>query len=465
MRQAPASPGRVWVPGPGQQLPAGSAGLGADPELELPGSTPVDLPELVALSLANDPATQAVWNRARTQAARYGETRSGYYPRIDGGVGIAYDNRRLVQFTPQLEQKDYGPFGTLVFLLLDFGGRSASVESARLALLAANWEHNQAIQDTLFTTLRAYYLHVAAREALEASKANVQDSRVVLAATRAQFEDGAGIRAQVLQSESELARANLEVIKSTGAVEISLGKLATAVGLPPDTPLEVRMGAVDSSLPRTRDPVDQLIARSIERRPALQAARAEVAARREDIERARSDALPRLSVDAYAAQRWYIGECPGCLELFGPRSRQYDGPAGNYGARLAVSGPLFDGFANWNRIRAREAAAEAAESEIREQEQLVATEVWEAYYRHQAAEGRVRAARLLLLGAEESYRVNLASFRVGAANSVELVMAYQVLAGARAEMITARAEIQISLAALLRAVGILGPGRELEGAD
>ena len=122
---------------------------------------------------------------------------------------------------------------------------------------------------------------------------------------------------------------------------------------------------------------------------------------------------------------------------------------------MAVTAPIFDGFQRWNRIRESEAAADLAESEIVERERAVAAQVWDAYYRLDTARQRVTAAKELLASATESYEVNLASFRVGATDNVELVTAFDILANARMEIILAKADVKISLAALLRAVGTL----------
>lgn len=454
MRHAPEAPGRVWVPSAEDDRIASSDKAPSVP-LERPGPEPLDLPELVEIALANNPKTQVVWNQARVEAARYAKARSAYYPNLEGGADIEYGVDRLIQFTPELQQQSYGPFGTLSFLLFDFGGRRATVESARLALLSSNWQHNEAIQNVVFGTMRAYYLHIAAGAALDAARASLRDAGVFQDAARERFRFGAGIRAEVLQADAQVSEARLDVTRRAGDVEITRGVLATALGLPADTPVEVRATVRELPLSDTDVRVQDLIQRATEEHPSLQAARAKVAARRQDVIEARSAALPRFDLDAYASERFFIGECVECLDFFAKGDRSYSGPAAAYGVSVSVSAPIFDGFERWNEIRETKAAVDLAESRIEAAERAVAEEVWTAYYRLRAARERTEAAIEFVESASASYRVNLESFKMGSTEAVDVASTREALARARMEQVEARADLRISLAALLRATGRL----------
>ena len=97
--------------------------------------------QLVDVALRQSPSTRAAWQTARAAAASYGAARGAYYPSVaafgGGGYGDSPGTTALV-----------GGFGyvgaTLDYLLLDFGGRDASVEMARQALFAAGWGANRA---------------------------------------------------------------------------------------------------------------------------------------------------------------------------------------------------------------------------------------------------------------------------------------------------------------------------------
>ena len=137
MRGASRAPGEPWRPADGD-VPSALAGEnppGVPSEL-VSEADRLTLAQLVDVALRQSPSTRAAWQTARAAAASYGAARGAYYPSVaafgGGGYGDSPGTTALV-----------GGFGyvgaTLDYLLLDFGGRDASVEMARQALFAAGW--------------------------------------------------------------------------------------------------------------------------------------------------------------------------------------------------------------------------------------------------------------------------------------------------------------------------------------
>ncbi len=75
-------------------------------------------------------------------AATVGSERSAYYPNVE--VDGSYLRQKNAAFNGQsiYYQTTYGPSALLNWLLLDFGGRSADIEEAKLALDEANLLHD-----------------------------------------------------------------------------------------------------------------------------------------------------------------------------------------------------------------------------------------------------------------------------------------------------------------------------------
>ena len=107
---------------------------------------------------------------------------------------------------------------TLGYLLLDFGGRDASVEAARQALFAANWNQNQAIQDVLLNVAQAYYAYVGAKAQVGAAEATLRDAETSLRSADARLRYGAGTIADVYQARADAAQATLVLVGARGAV-------------------------------------------------------------------------------------------------------------------------------------------------------------------------------------------------------------------------------------------------------
>ncbi|MCZ6864493.1 MAG: TolC family protein, partial [Candidatus Dadabacteria bacterium] len=148
-KEASPSPGEEWEPTEEErekafdleELPTISEELEADVDN-------MTLSQLVDIALANNPTTQIAWEDARATAAAWAEARGLYYPRISGSAGYFYARDGGSSTGGAAFDEQYGNIGlSLNYLLLDFGGREAEIDAARLALLNANWNQNQAIQN------------------------------------------------------------------------------------------------------------------------------------------------------------------------------------------------------------------------------------------------------------------------------------------------------------------------------
>ncbi|MBW2203602.1 MAG: TolC family protein [Deltaproteobacteria bacterium] len=134
------------------------------------------LAQLVDVALRINPSTKVAWERARSAAAQWGVARGDYYPTISGDVSGAAAGGSARGVLGQVGV-------SLNYLLLDFGGREASVESARQALAAANWNHNQVIQDVLRNVPQAYYEYIGYKAQVRASEASLKEALTSLDST------------------------------------------------------------------------------------------------------------------------------------------------------------------------------------------------------------------------------------------------------------------------------------------
>jgi outer membrane protein TolC len=111
----------------------------------------------VDLALRNNPATRASWSQARAAADLLGSARGQYYPTIEGDVSLSRSKSAATSTRSAGQRTEYGPSVTLNYLILDFGGRSGSIERARQSLFAAALTHNATIQNTVLQAESAYF--------------------------------------------------------------------------------------------------------------------------------------------------------------------------------------------------------------------------------------------------------------------------------------------------------------------
>jgi len=259
-----------------------------DPENLNPPARKLALTDLVDVALRINPSTRSTWEQARASAADWASSRGAYYPTLSGdasGYGMSGDSSSGYYGTVSL---------SLNYLLFDFGGRAATVESARQALMAANWNHNQSIQDILRNVPQAYYTYIGNRAQVRASESDLEEALTSLKSTEQRKKAGVSTIADVLQARSRVDQVRLDLVSNRGAVKISRGNLATAVGWPANADFDVAEGPEDPPLNAIAENTQTLIALALRDRPDLSASRAAVRQSEAELKKAESALWPRL---------------------------------------------------------------------------------------------------------------------------------------------------------------------------
>jgi outer membrane protein len=258
------------------------------PENLNPPAKKLTLADLVDVALRINPSTQSTWEQARASAADWASSRGAYYPTISGdasGYGMGGDSSSGYYGTVSL---------SLNYLLFDFGGRAATVESARQALMAANWNHNQGIQDILRNVPQAYYTYIGNQAQVRASESDLEEALTSLKSTEQRKKAGVSTIADVLQARSRVDQVRLDLVSNRGAVKISRGDLATTIGWPANADFDVAEGPEDLPLNNISENTQTLIALALRDRPDLSAARAAVYQSKAELKKAESALWPKL---------------------------------------------------------------------------------------------------------------------------------------------------------------------------
>src|SRR6266480_1560079 len=361
---APA-PNVLWTPPPTRQPAAAPAAPALDLPPELAGRIAgLKLTDVIDIALRNNTATSAAW------ADAYGAAKGQYYPTIALG-GTAQAIKRIASGgVGAAKQQSFGPNVNVSWLLLDFGGRSGSIDVTREALLAADWTHNATLQSVVLAVEQAYFLYLGTKGLLDAQRTTLKEAETNLDAAQQRHRVGLATIADVLQARTALSQARLALEATQGDLQTTRGALALSMGLPANVPYDVEV-VPDTTTPfGVVEGVDSLIARAMRERPDLAAQRAQVEQARARVSVARSQALPTLSVGGTGSQTYFF-QHPGTVTP----------PAGNsYNATLTLSIPLFSGWSQIYNVKAASAAAEAAARRAQGFEQEVVYQVFNAYY-------------------------------------------------------------------------------------
>jgi outer membrane protein len=433
------SPDVAWTPPRETRVSHAAPHPAVPPDLEQ-RLRRLTLADVVDLGLRNNALTQLSWANARAAAAAYGSERGAYFPTIDGDITGTRLKTVASQGRSAVTQSVLSPSLSLSYLLFDVGGRSGNVGAAKNTLLAANYTHNATLQGVVLQIQTAYFEYIANRALLGAQRTTVAEARANLAAAEERHRVGVATIADVLQARTAASQAELAAETTDGNVQTSRGALALSLGIPANLPYDVDSTAGQPPVSVLADSVDALIARAVDARPDLAAARAEFAASRSQVSAARANRLPSLVLNGTGGRTYTTSLPQG---------------GNNYTVSLGLRIPLFAGFSRIYDQRQAAAQSDAAGARADLLGQQVIFQVFSSYHSLQTAARRVRTAEDLIASAEQSSEVALGRYKAGVGSVLDLLSAQTALADARAQQVLARLQWNTSLAQLAHDAGIL----------
>jgi outer membrane protein len=435
------SPFAPWTPPPGAAPPPSPPKPAQIPEELRTHAASLSLAEVVDVALRNSPQTREAWWRARAAAAEIDLRRASLYPEIDLQAELLNARQALTGGVGAVTASTLGPAATLNYLLFDFGGRRADVESARQALFAADFLHNQAIQDVVLQVERSYYQYQGTKALLLAGQTSLKEAQTNFQAADERRRAGVATITDVLQTRTALAQAQLDVESLDGQLQAVRGGLAATLGLPVNLPYDVAPLPSEIAPRQTGEAVEALIDRALAGRPDVESARAQALAAASDVARNRADLLPKVSLQGSLGHPYFGGA--------------FTSPGAVYSGALLLNFPLFDGGNRASRVRQSQADLEAARSHVEGLEQQASVQVWTDYAAVRTAAQRIETSRTLLSSAEQSEQATSERYRAGVGSILDLLTAQSTLASARAQEVQARADWLQSLAQLAHDTGTL----------
>lgn len=423
--------------------------------------------ELVDIALRNNPLTHKSWQTARSFAFNWRASQSTLYPTVDlteqllfqkisgtgaaafvdatqeGASDLSADTNTTAAIGGRGSTYSQWVISSLSasYLLFDFGGRCASIESARQALMSANWMHNRTIQSVILTVLTDYYFYLEAKALFIAKQDDLKNAQQNVNAAEGQFKAGVKAKLDVLLAKSNLASTRLQLEQDQGAVKITLGRLATSLGLPANEEFEVEELPKDIDLEKVHDNVEGLIAIATQMRPDLAAAEADWKKRSQNVTVAWSAGLPTISAN-------FNAQSANNIHMPRQNSRLYSGS-------LFLEVPIFAGFLYVNQTRSAQAVANAAYAAWKETEENVILDVVTSYYNFKTAEQTVKFSDEYYDYTKEAYDVAFASYKNGVGTILDLLSAQVALSNAKAQKIQARTQWVTSLTNVAYATGQL----------
>ena len=390
-----------------------------------PLPSPLTLLDAVEQALCRNPQTRQSWANVKLQAASVGIGRAAYLPTLRaGGSWSRFDKTTsypgFSAFDSELKTASTDANVNLSWVLYDFGLRAANLESARQMLNAANALQDDALQTVFLNTVQSFYETQAAQALLTATVDAEQAAEQSFKVTDAKYVAGVGALADKLQAQTYFAQATLKRVQATGDLQSALGSLAIAMGLRPNTPLQLASLTDEASdAPLFQQAVDALITDAVRIHPKILAAKAQLRSAQAQIDAARAEGRPTLSLFATGDRSDTPIDQVSSKQTISSRS---------IGVQINI--PLFDGFSRKYKVRSAQAQAESKEAELANVEQQVTLEVWKSYQDMRTEAENLKTTKILVQSARQSFNAAQGRYKAGVGNVLELLKAQSDLASA-----------------------------------
>jgi outer membrane protein TolC len=326
-------------------------------------------------------------------------------------------------------------------VLFDFGAGDDRVEAAEYRLLAANLAQNRALQDVMFLVEQAYYQLIGIEALVRVNEQLLKNIETALDAARRRRESGLATVADVYRAETQVAQSQLTLTRSRGEFEKARGQLATVVGLPIQSSIQIQTLLAPPQIQPVVSAVTDYLEKVKVNRPDLVAAEAQVRAARATASAIAKAGLPSIEVSGNSAINNYHPD----------RTSTH---AHIWSINLRV--PIFSGFKDTYAVRqaeAQAAQAEAARDVLFRQLQL---EVWQAYYDLRTVTTGIATTEAQVKSAEQTAQATLARYQAGFGSILDLITAQQDEANARTQRVQSYLDWFTTLARLNYSIGAGG---------
>jgi outer membrane protein len=427
--------------------PSSSAPPGAPAEVGCPtmfdSATPLSLANAVDIALCNNSQIRGAWENIRVEAAAVGQAKAAYYPSLSV-VGTELNDRTGYPGSqvPGSDRTDETVYGSLAWHLFDFGGRAASMRSARALLAAAVETHDATVQTVLSSTVQAYFDAVTGAALIEDRQESETVARGTLLSAQRKQTEGDGSQSDVLQAATALAKASLELNRAVGAYQKALADLVYTLGLPANTPL-ILSSSVDLRTGMEDRDLDSWIKEAERQHPAIESARDALEAARAQVSAVRSSGRPTVDLGANYYQNGF------------PQQGLTNSNTQVTTVGLSISVPLFDGFATHYKIRGAEAVVKVKEAQLQDTEQLTLAGVVKAHADAESSLRNLSVSEELLSAAQAALESAQRRYTQGASSILELLTIQATLADAKGERVRCQSEWRSARLRLLASAGVL----------
>jgi outer membrane protein len=404
------------------------------------------LQDAEAIALKNHPqvlASQANYLRAGEVVT---ETRSAYYPALNGNItgAQANVNSRLgagVINDPRLFNH-FGSGLTLSQLITDSGRTPNLVANSRLQAQASQQDYQATRYDIVLGVDQAYYEVLLSQELIKVAQQTVATRQTVVDQVTALTQNQLKSQVDLSFAQVNLSDAQLMLIRARDRLATAYANLGQALGTNQAAQYQLSPQPIPPTPPTEPD---QLIAEADRNRPEMASVRLQREAAQKFVYAERDLKRPTVSLTA-------VG---GALPYIDPGNANPGIPEEYEAAAVNVQIPVFNGHLFTARRRAAEYELQATDQRVRDLQDRIARDVRASWEHARTAFEAIAPSEQLLAQANLALNLSQGRYNLGLASIVELTQAQLGQTQAQVQNLSAQYDYEQAYAALQYTLGLL----------
>lgn len=413
-------------------------------EVEIIGTQPLTLDEVIELAYRNNPDLRVVLLELEQSQAVLREARAALLPTVTLNGSIEGQNSQSTAFgATGLTTNEELALATNADVTVNYnvyssGRREATIRTAEEQIRLSELEIERRQEVLRLNTINEYYDLQRSTEQIRISQAFLTEAERNLRDTRLREEVGVGTRFDVLRAEVQTANARQQLRQADSDRQTAQRTLARRLNLPPSLNVIPVSVAIAGTWPLG---LEDSIVLAYQNRAELE----QQLVQREIGEQQRRSALSALGPQVNLFAIYNIRDV----------STQNNRFTDSYRVGAQVSWTLFEGGAAAAQAQQRELDIAIADRQFEDIRNGIRLDVEQSYFSLEANRDNIDTAELAVEQADEALRLAILRFEAGVGTQLDVISAQADLTEAEVNLIDATIGYNRALAALERATSNL----------
>lgn len=198
-------------------------GAGAFAIEEVTLDSVLTLKDCIRIALNNSPVIKRFKYNYGISKNNLGQAKSAYFPTIGVGTGYNLSDTHANRYSTS--SNIYSAEASLNQLIFNFGKTNANIRMQKFNMIAALFNFDNSVLDSIYEVKTNYYGVLAARAAVDINRAYVQINERNYQRTKAYFDEGIRSKIDLVNAEVNLSDSKVSLVEAEKAYKNSMVQL------------------------------------------------------------------------------------------------------------------------------------------------------------------------------------------------------------------------------------------------